>query len=89
MTVMWSVISALFILAICGMAFILGRMGIAFNTGQWIGYLSWLIWTLFGIALVCTFINEGEHRAARIGTLIFGGTSIILAAVIGLIWIFP
>ena len=89
MTVMWSVLSALFVLALWGMQSILNRRGIAFTAGQWVGYLVWLLWTLFGIALVWTFIDESEPRAARVGTLIFGGTSVIIAAVFALLLIFP
>lgn len=88
MTVMWSVLSALFILALWGMQSILSYRSITFNVGQWVGYLVWLLWTLFGIAFVWTSIAEGESRATRVGMLIFGGTSVIIAAVLALLWIF-
>jgi hypothetical protein len=89
MSAMWSVLSALFILALWGMKSILSQKGIAFTVGQWIVYLAWLLWTLFGIALVWTFITEREPRAARVGTLIFGGISVVVAAVLAPLWIFP
>ena len=89
MTVMWSVLSALFVLALWGMQSILSYRGIAFTAGQWVGYLAWLLWTLFGIAFVWTSIAEGKPRAARLGTLIFGGISLIIAAILALLWIFP
>ncbi len=89
MSVMWSVLSALFVLAVWGMQSALSRRGVAFNVWQWVGYLAWLLWTLLGIALVWTFIAERQPRAARVGTLVFGGTSAIVAAVLALCWIFP
>lgn len=89
MTVMWSILSALCVFALWGMQSILRHRGIAFTAGQWVGYLVWLLWTLFGIAFVWTSIAEGEARAARLGGLIFGGMSVITAAVLALLWIFP
>jgi hypothetical protein len=88
MTVMWSVLSALFVLALWGMHSFLGYRGVAFTAGQWIVYLIWLLWTLFGVALVWTFMDEGEPRAAGMGALIFGGPSAIVAIVLALFWIF-
>jgi hypothetical protein len=88
MTVMWSVLSALLVLAFWGMQSILSGRGITFTAGQWVGYLAWLLWTLFDIAFVWTSIAEGEPRAARVGALIFGGTSVIIATVLALLWIF-
>ncbi len=89
MTVMWSVLSALFVLALWGMQSILNRWGIPFTAGQWATYLAWLLWTFFGIAFVWTSIAEGKPRAARVGTLIFGGSAVIIAAIFALLWILP
>ena len=89
MTVMWSALSALLILALWGMQSILSRWEIAFTTGQWVGYLVWLLWTLFGTAFVWTSIAEGKPRAARMGTLVLGGPSVIIAAVFASLWIIP
>ncbi len=89
MTVMWSVLSALFVLALWGMQAILGSRGIAFTIGQWVGYVIWLLWTLFGVALVWTFGDEGKPRAAGVGVLIFGGISAIAAIILASLWIFP
>jgi hypothetical protein len=89
MSVMWGVLSGLFVLALWGMRSTLNYRGITFTAGQWIVYLARLLWTLFGIALVWTSIAGGESRAARVGTLIFGGTSVIVAAVLALLWVLP
>jgi len=89
MTFMWSLLSALFVLALWGMQTILSRRGIAFTIGQWASYLVWLLWTWFGIALVWTFVDEGKPRAAGVGVLIFGGVSAIAAVVLASLWIFP
>ena len=89
MTVMWSLLSALFVLALWGMQAVLNGKGIAFTVGQWIGYLTWLLWTGFGVALVWTFVDEGKPRAAGMGVLIFGGISVIAAILLVSLWIFP
>lgn len=89
MTVMWSVLSALFVLALWGMQALLSGRGIAFTIGQWVGYLAWLLWTLFGVALVWTFMGEGKPRPAMVGALIFGGVSLIVAVVLTSLWIAP
>ena len=88
MTIMWSVLSALFVLALWGMQAVLGRGGIKFTVGQWIGYVIWLLWTLFGVALVWTFVDEGKPRAVRVGVSIFGGVSLVAAIVLASLWIF-
>ena len=89
MSVMWSLLSTLFVLALWGMQSVLSRRGITFTVGQWGGYLAWLLWTLLGIALVWTFIVESEPRAARLGAVIFGGVSVIAGLVLALLWVFP
>jgi len=86
---MWSLLSALFVLALWGMQTILNRRGNAFTIGQWVGYLVWLLWTGLGIALVWTFVDEGKPRAAGVGVLIFGGVLAIAAVVLASLWIFP
>ena len=89
MTVMWSALSALFVFALWGMQSILRQREITFTAGQWMGYLVWLLWTLFGIAFVRTSVAEGEPRAARVGALIFGGIAVITAAILARLWVFP
>ena len=89
MTVMWSVLSALFILALWGMQSLLSYRNVMFTIWQWAGYVIWLLWTLTGVAMVWTFIDERETRAARVGTLIFGGVSVLAAIGMALLWILP
>ena len=89
MTVMWSVLSVLCILALGGMQLFLNRRDVTFTIGQWIVYATWLLWTLGGVALVWTFTSERNPRAARaarIGALIFGGPSVIVAIILGMLW---
>ena len=87
MTVMWSALSALFVLALWGMQSFLSCRNITFTAWQWVGYLIWLVWMLLGAALVWTFIDEREPRAARVSTLVFGGVSLIAAVVLAMLWI--
>lgn len=89
MSVMWGILSALFILAFWGMRAILNHRNVTFTAWQWVGYLVWLLWTLFGVALVWTFIGERESRAVKVGALILGGPSVIVAIVLALLWVFP
>ena len=91
MTVMWSVLSGLFVLALWGMQSLLAHRSIAFTVWQWVGYLAWLLWTLLGVALVWTFADEGQLRATRaagVAGLIFGGVSAVVAVILALLWIF-
>ena len=88
MSIMWSVLSALFVLALWGMSSLLSERDITLDALQWLVYLAWLLWTLFGIALVRTFVSEGERRAVRLGALIFGGVSGISAVLLSQLWIF-
>ena len=89
MTVMWSVLSALFFLALWGMQALLRYRGVSFTILQWVTYVAWLLWTLAGIALVWTFFDEREPRPIRISTLIFGGISAAAAVAMALLWVFP
>jgi hypothetical protein len=88
MTIMSSVLSVLLVLALWGMQSLLSYRNITFTAWQWVGYLIWLAWTLLGVALVWTFIDEGEPRAASVGTLIFGGVSAIAAVALAMLWVF-
>lgn len=89
MCVMWSVLGASFVLGLWGMQAILNHRQIAFNVGQWIVYVVWLLWTLFGVAFVWTSMAEGEARAAKMGALVLGGVSVVSAAVLALFWVIP
>ena len=88
MTIMWSVLSALFVLALWGMRSFLAQRSITFSAWQWAVYLAWLLWTLFGVALVRTFIAEREPRPIRVSVLVFGGVSVIVGAVLARLWFF-
>jgi hypothetical protein len=90
MTVMWSVLSVLCILALGGMQLFLNHRDVTFTIEQWAVYAGWSLWTLGGVALVWTFISEQNPRAvraARVGTLIFGGPSVIVAIILGILWL--
>ena len=89
MTVMWSVLSALFILALWGKQSLLSYRNVAFTIWQWVGYVAWLLWTLAGIAFVWTFADEREPRPIRVSILVFGGVSVAAAVVMALLWISP
>ncbi len=88
MTIMWSVLSALFVLALWGMQSFLARRAITFTAWQWAIYTAWLLWTLFGVALVRTFIAEREPRPIRVSVLVFGGVSVVVGVVLARIWFF-
>jgi len=88
MTVMWSVLSALFVLALWGMQSLLACRDVTFAAWQWAGYVAWLLWTLFGVALVRTFIAEREPRPVGVSVLVFGGVSLIVAVVLARLWFF-
>jgi hypothetical protein len=87
MPVMWGVLSALFVLALWGMTALLRRSDVAFTAGQWVTYLAWLLWTLFGVAFVWTSLAERDRRAARVGALLFGGVAVIVGTVFARLWI--
>jgi len=89
MTVMWSLLSALFILALWGMHSLLSYRGMTFTPWQWMAYVAWLLWTLMGVALVWTFSDEREPHPVKVSLLIFGAPSVIAAVAIALFWIFP
>ena len=89
MTVMWSVLSVLFVLGIWGMQALLGYRGVTFAVWQWVAYTAWLLWTLAGVALVWTFVEEREPHAVRVGSLVFGAPSAVAAIVLALLWILP
>ena len=89
MIVMWSVLSALFVLALWGMQSLLSYRNVTFTIWQWAGYVVWLLWTLAGVAIVWTFVDEREPHATRVGTLIFGGVSAVAAVGMALLWILP
>jgi hypothetical protein len=57
---MWGVLSALFVLALWAMTALLRRSDAAFTAGQWVVYLTWLLWTLFGIAFVWTSLHRQD-----------------------------
>jgi hypothetical protein len=88
MVLMWSTLSALFMAALWGMQSWLDSRAMAFTLGQWAVYVSWLLWTLFGIAFVRTMVAEGEPRAVKVGSLIFGGTSAAVGGTLAWLWIF-
>ncbi len=88
MTVMWSVLSTLFVLALWGMQSFLAQQSITFTAWQWTAYAAWLLWTLLGVALVRTFIDEREPRPVRVSVLVFGGVSVIAAAILARLWFF-
>jgi len=87
MTIMWSVLSTLFVLALWGMQSFLARRAITFTAWQWAIYAAWLLWTLFGVALARTFIAEREPRPVRVSVLVFGGVSVIGAAILARVWL--
>jgi len=87
-TFTWSILSALFVLGLWGMESLLDHRNVTFTVWQWSGYAAWLLWTLFGVALVRTFIAERESRPVKMGTLIFGGISVIVAVALAQLWIF-
>jgi len=89
MTVMWSTISALFVLALWGMQSLLSHRNAAFAAWQWVAYVVWLLWTLAGVALVWTFADERESRPIKVSALIFGGVSAVAAIAMALFWILP
>mgnify|MGYP001087405370 CR=1 FL=1 len=84
----WSTLSALFVLALWGMQSFLVYRYVTFNMWQWASYVAWLLWTLFGVALVRTFIAERESRPVRVSALIFGGVSVAVAAILARLWFF-
>ena len=88
MTVMWSVLSASFVLALWEMQSFLAHRTITFTAWQWAVYLAWLLWTLLGAALVRTFTGEREPRPVRVSALVFGGVSVIAAAILARLWFF-
>jgi hypothetical protein len=91
MTMMWSVLSVLFVLALWGMQSLLSQKSVTFTVWQWVGALAWLAWTLLGAALAWTFLSEGHVRAARaagMAALIFGTVAAIVAAILAQAWIF-
>jgi len=89
MSVMWSVVTALFALALWAMRSTAARSGIVPSAGQWLAYLVWLVWTLWGVAVVWTFLDEGEPRAARVATATLGGSSVLGAIALALLWRLP
>lgn len=89
MTVMWSVLSALLILALWGMQALLNSRNVTFSVWQWAAYVAWLLWTLAGIALVWTFTDEREARPIGVTLLLFGLPAVIVAVVLALLWILP
>ncbi len=88
MTIMWSVLSASFVLALWGMQSFLAQQSITFAAWQWTAYVAWLLWTLFGVALVRPFIAERGPRPVRVSVLVFGGVSVVVAAVLARLWFF-
>ncbi len=88
MTIMWSILSAVFVLALWGMQFFLAQQSITFTAWQWAVYLAWLLWTLLGVALVRTFTGEREPRPVRVSALVFGGVSVIGGAILARMWFF-
>ncbi|MCP4538793.1 MAG: hypothetical protein GY832_16795 [Chloroflexi bacterium] len=89
MTIMWTVLSVLCILALGGMQVFLNGRNVTFSIGQWVVYAVWLLWTLLGVALVWTFTSERTPRAtraARVSALILGGPAIIGAIILGMSW---
>ncbi|MCP4538889.1 MAG: hypothetical protein GY832_17275 [Chloroflexi bacterium] len=88
MTIMWSILSTLFVLALWGMQSFLAQRSITFTAWQWTAYTAWLLWTLLGVALVRTFIDEREPRPVRVSMLVFGGVSVIAAAILTRLWFF-
>jgi hypothetical protein len=70
---MWSVPGALFVAALWGVPSQLSGKGLIFNPGQWIAYLAWVLWTLSGIAVVWTFLDESEPRGEMMATPTLGG----------------
>lgn len=89
MAVMWSAISALTILSLWGMSILLRRVEMSMTIGQWVIYLVWVLWTLFGLAFVWSSIEEGEPRAAKVGAIIFGGAALVMAIVLVWLWFSP
>ena len=87
MVVMWSTLSALFVLALWGMQAWLDSRAVAFTMGQWAVYVLWLLWTLFGVAFVRTMVAEREPHAVGRGALLFGGISAGVGAVLAWLWI--
>lgn len=88
MPVMWSMLSALFVLALWGMASFLSRGGIVFTASRWIAYLAWLLWTLLGAAFTWTSLAEREYRAAGLGALLFGGSALVAGGALAWLWFF-
>lgn len=87
MSVMWSLLSAVFVLALWGMSAFLRVNDTPFTAGQWMVYLAWLLWTLFSVAFVWTSLAEGERRAAGVGAVIFGSPAVIVAALLAWLWL--
>ncbi len=88
MTIMWSILSTLFVLALWGMQSFLAQRSITFTAWQWVAYVAWLLWTLFGVALVRTFIDEREPRPVRVSVFVFGGVSVVAATILARLWLF-
>jgi hypothetical protein len=86
MVIMWSTVSALFVLAIWGMSELLDYHQQSLTFVQWLIYVGWLLWAVFGVAFVWTAITENERRAMRVGTLFFGGISVFVIVILVGIW---
>ncbi|HEC62432.1 MAG TPA: hypothetical protein ENI27_09325 [bacterium] len=89
MTVLWSSLSAMFVLFFWGMSSFLNQNEIRFSLGQWVLFTLMLLWSLLGIAFVWTSMGEGEFRAAGLGVLIFGGVTVLSAGFLVKFWILP
>jgi hypothetical protein len=87
MVVLWSALSALFVLGLWGMQSLLDSRAMAFTVVQWAVYVLWLLWTLFGVAFVRTMAVERESRAVKVGAVLFGGLSVVAGGGLAWLWI--
>ena len=86
MSLMWCVLGALAVTALWGVPSALSGQATPLGPGQWVGYLAWVLWTLSGIAVVWTFLDEREPRAAKVAALTLGGVSVLGAATLAPLW---